>query len=320
MHFIVRLLVNPKTGISEVIGYLTYKEGIGTALFAGAPSEKTAHFTLRIPDLRSVSMNNTGKVSVQVRPPGALLQIYLKEHPDQDWDNPESFSNGKLIATYYEGVAQLINMGPVAESTATFDLIFNEDFAFKGKTYNFGSGALMAVTAVSYFNSSAIPTHASKFQFAVSGAGVGYRVKREGNTSGSHDDGVMEGSFIDTINQPDRRMMALFTFTREGGMVGNTMTREGQPTMANGAWVRVGDREFALTFAFLGQDDTVTYIRLKVRARIRLNESFDQYTGIGQMDYYDRQGNLIRSIRAPVNGKRINADVIDAVEALSCCA
>src|SRR5215217_6776460 len=53
MHFIVRLLVNPKTGISEVIGYLTYKEGIGTALFAGAPSEKTAHFTLRIPDLRS---------------------------------------------------------------------------------------------------------------------------------------------------------------------------------------------------------------------------------------------------------------------------
>jgi hypothetical protein len=317
MHFIVRLMVNPDSGKSEVIGYLTYKEGINTSLFDGPPSEKTAHFTLRIPDLSAVHINNTGNVNIQVRPPGSLLKIYLNERPNQDWDYPDSFSAGRLVATYYEGVAQLINMGPVAESTATFDLTFNEDFNFHGKTYNFGSGGLSAVTAVSYFNSTPIETHTGRFPIAVSGAGVAYGVAHDGSLPGggggggqAHEDQGLEGSFIDTVTQPDRKFQLLFTFARGGGVMGDTMTVDGEVTAAHGAWRRVGDREFALTFVFLGHADRSTYIRLKVRSRVRLNEAFDQYRGVGQMDYFDEQGHLIRSVRSPVEGRRIQVEML----------
>jgi|GEM_PF-1017448 len=317
MHFIVRLMVNPNNGKSEVIGFLTYKEGINTPFFDGPPSEKTAHFTLRIPDLSAVQISNTGNVNIQLRPPGSLLKIYLNDRPNQDWDNPDSFSQGRLVATYYEDVAQLINMGPVAESTATFHLTFSEDFNFRGKTYNFGSGGLSAVTAVSYFNSTPIETHTGRFPIAVSGAGVAYGVAHDGSSPGggggggrAQDREVLEGSFVDNVTQPDRKFQLLFTFTRGGGVVGDTMTRDGQITTAHGAWRGLSDGEFALTFIFLGHGERSTFIRLKVRSRVRLNESCDQYRGVGQLDYFDEDGHLLRSLRSPVEGNRIQVEMI----------
>lgn len=310
MHFVVRLLTNPKTGAQEVIGFLSFKDGIADSLFAGPPSEKTAYLTLRIEGLTATTIANTGNVHVQLRPPGQKLNIYLHEDPDNDWDHPEGFSSGKLVATYYEQVAQLINMGPVAESTATFELIDGAEFTFKGKRYDFRRDTPSGVTAVSYFNMTPLKTDLPEFPDAFSGAGVGYTIAARGHSHHDHDQ-VLTGSFTDVITQPTRTFKAQFTFSPGGGMVGSTYTIDGQLAIANGVWRSTGDRQFGLTFSFLGLDGTTTYVRLKVRASITLNESFDQYTGVGQMDYYDKNGHVVKSIEAPVAGTRMKAEEID---------
>jgi hypothetical protein len=309
MHFVVRLLTNPQTGAQEVIGFLTFKNGIQESLFSGPPSEKTAYFTLRIEGLTSTVIANTGHVGVQLRPAGQKLNIYLHEQPNNDWGRPEGFSTGKLIATYYEEVAQLINMGPVAESTATFELIGGSEFTFQGKRYDFREQTPNGVTAVSYFNMTELDTGIASFPKAFSGAGVGYTigVVRVHPTEPEPEQRLI-GSFTDTIKQPSRTFKAQFTFSPGGGMVGSTYTADGQLAIANGVWRSMGNRQFALTFSFLGLDGASTFLRLKVRASIRLNDTFDEYEGHGQMDYYDRNGNIVHSINAPVAGTRMHVE------------
>jgi hypothetical protein len=303
LHFVVRLLTNTRTGAQEVIGYLTYKDGIEESLFSGPPSEKTAYFTLRIEGLTAVNVANTGNVLVQLRPPGQKLNIYLHERPDNDWSRPEGFSTGKMVASYYEQVAQLINMGPTAESTATFNLVDGAEFTFKGKTYDFRRDTPNGVTAVSYFSTKPLPTGLADFPEAFSGAGVGYTI-----AASDADRCEIAGTFVDTIVQPTRTFNAQFTFSPDGGMVGSTFTIDGKLAVANGVWKRTGPRQYSLTFHFLDYDSGTTYVRLKVRSSIRLNESLDAYSGEGQMDYYDRNGRVVNSIRAPVSGKRMRPE------------
>jgi hypothetical protein len=311
MHFVVRLLTNPHTNAQEVIGFLTFKNGIEESLFSGPPSEKTAYFTLRIEGLTSTVVANTGNVGVQLRPPGQKLNIYLHDKPDNDWNRPEGFSTGKLIATYYEQVAQLINMGPVAESTATFELIGGADFTFGHKRYDFRKQTPSGVTAVSYFNMTEIDTGLTTFPKAFSGAGLGYTIGISGEPT-LESEHELVGSFTDVIKQPTRTFKAQFTFSPGGGMVGSTYTVDGQLAVANGVWRNMGNRRFALTFSFLGCENTLTFVRLKVRALIRLNHAFDEYEGQGQMDYYDAQGNVVQSISAPVAGTRMQIELVES--------
>jgi hypothetical protein len=314
MHFVVRLLTNRK-GVQEVLGFLTYKDGLPGEMFSGDMSEKTAHFTLRIEALTAKTIGNTGTIHIQLRPPGQRLRIFLNRRPSADWNDPESFSKGELIATYYERVAQLIDLGPVAESTATFALESANEFSWGGEKYNFMRDTPSGVTAVSYFSMTPTDTTIDNYSTALCGAGVGYTIEAPPGPSSrdrEHEvQEVLEGSFIDTITQPDRKFKALFTFTPGGAMVGNTYDSEGKLAIAHGAWEKIEHREFALTFIFLGLEGKVPYIRLKVRARIQLPESMDSYEGKAQMDYYDNSGTLLRSVVAPVKGERINAEELE---------
>jgi len=304
LHFVVRLLSNPATNTQEVIGFLTFKNRIDDSLFAGPPSEKTAYFTLRIEGLTAINVANTGNVRVQLRPPGPHLNIYLHEAPDNDWSRPEGFSQGKLVASYHERVAQLVDMGPTAESTATFDLVDGAEFTFKGRTYDFRRDTPNGVTAVSYFSMTPLATGLARFPEALSGAGVGYAIAAPRRRTAVRED-ELTGTFTDTIVQPARTFKAQFTFVPGGGMAGSTYAIDGSLAVANGVWRCTGRRQFSLTFSFLGYDRGTTFVRLRVRASIVLNESFDEYSGTGQMDYYDATGKVINSIRAPVSGKRM---------------
>jgi hypothetical protein len=192
LHFVVRLLTDPKSGDQEVIGYLTFKDGIDDSLFSGPPSEKTAYFTLRIEGLTATVIGNTGNVMVQLRPPGQKLNIYLHDQPNNDWDRPEGFANGKMVASYYERVAQLINMGPTAESTATFELVDGAPFTFRGRQYDFRHDTPSGVTAVSYFSTKPLTTGVAKFPQAFSGAGVGYTIAAPHGRRHEHDAGLLD--------------------------------------------------------------------------------------------------------------------------------
>ncbi|HEX2711695.1 MAG TPA: hypothetical protein VHM88_05655, partial [Candidatus Acidoferrales bacterium] len=95
------------------------------------------------------------------------------------------------------------------------------------------------------------------------------------------EDQVLQGSFVATIHQnPPRKLKALFTFTRDGGLVEENFTPSltspfGPVAIAHGAWARTGDHQFALTYLFLGQtpgDKDSSYVRGRVQAQITLKE------------------------------------------------
>ncbi|MBI4902733.1 MAG: hypothetical protein HY820_03810 [Acidobacteria bacterium] len=88
-------------GEYELIGYLTFLDGIGSALFAGEASEKSAQFTLRSDRFRFQTVPNGplihfGRLAVPSTQP-ALIRFYYMASPDRDFSKPFTFSDGELI-------------------------------------------------------------------------------------------------------------------------------------------------------------------------------------------------------------------------------
>lgn len=132
----------------------------------------------------------------------------------------------------------------------------------------------------------------------------------------------LEGTFVATIHESapiDRTLKALFTFTRDGGIVETNFTPSltspfGPVAIAHGAWARTGDHQFALTYVFLGQtpgDKNSSYVRGKVRAQIMLNDALDAYSGVDEITQFDAQGNVIVTATGAFEATRIVAEPID---------
>ena len=113
-----KTLLNPATGAGQVLAYFTFIEGVSDPMFSGPPgppSESTAHFTLRSLPFQT-----------QFFPHGNILMgllgsetftLHVDPTPDQDFDNPESFSNGQQLASFNRLPAQINFVGPVFTDT-----------------------------------------------------------------------------------------------------------------------------------------------------------------------------------------------------------
>jgi hypothetical protein len=83
-------------------------------------------------------------------------------------------------------------------------------------------------------------------------------------------------------------------------------------SVAVGSWIRTGDRQFGLThhrFNY-GADGNLTGT-IKIRASIALNDMLDCFTGVYRSDVFDLNGNLLRSGRGTLEGKRINVEPLE---------
>ena len=78
-------------------------------------------------------------------------------------------------------------------------------------------------------------------------------------------------------------------------------------TTGLGEWIRVGNRQYALTFVgpFLLDGHPVNF---KVRGNITLSDNSDQFTGPFQTDVFDAAGNKLFSIVGTVNAKRVRVE------------
>lgn len=92
-------------GDYEIICYLTFIEGLGSDLYSGTPaSEKNARFTLRTDKFRFQTIPNGtlihfGRLAVPDTGSPAV-RLYYSPAPNHDFAQPDSFSDGQLIATY----------------------------------------------------------------------------------------------------------------------------------------------------------------------------------------------------------------------------
>lgn len=112
-HYVARVKLNFLDSSGIVYGYLTAVSGVPSSslLFMGTPSESTACLTFRA-NIKFVPLPGNGPlgpgqfaVSPFLIEPGAW-SIYFTANPAHNWDDPDTFSNGQVVATLARPVEQ----------------------------------------------------------------------------------------------------------------------------------------------------------------------------------------------------------------------
>ena len=147
---------------------------------------------------------------------------------------------------------------------------------------------------------------------ALAGLGVmlGAGIAAGSPAAGAQAGRSLEGSWITdvTVAETGERVVGLFTYTGDGGMV-STNTTHPRWGPAHGAWVRTGEREFAITFQRLRFESDGTFIGThKVRGRLTLNDALDEYSSQSLSEQFDRDGNLVSSGPTTGQAKRIKVE------------
>ena len=175
-HFLARISF-PASMPPELVGYMAFIEGVPGPFFEGTPGEATAFFTLRLTSAgpSPIFLSPGSNVAVTVIPPGATFDVYFDETPDQDWANPDSFSDGELIATFEESwfagtsISEPDGSG-VSYNLFSSDLIFSKRFRFNDQNIDFKKLIRNGVT-INNFGSST-PVSFSPFTVAFTGSAI----------------------------------------------------------------------------------------------------------------------------------------------------
>jgi hypothetical protein len=142
-------------GTGVVYGYLTLLDGLpaGTSLFQGAPSEVTALLTFRanikfqsLPPNGDLGGGNFAVTPILVTP--GDFSIYYTNNPKHDWANPDTFSNGQVVATLARQVEQFSALGAISINSASAELRSSAPFSLGGRYFNFRSLVPNGVTNI----------------------------------------------------------------------------------------------------------------------------------------------------------------------------
>ena len=142
-HYVGRAFTD-NSGNFVVYGYYAYLDGIPGPFFNGSPGEGTAFFTFRSSPLVFPAVLVNGSILWAPQEAGATLSIYFNASPHGDWNNPDSFSSGQLIATFVRSQGFFIcngniTLGNTCSDVVSDKLLFSADFTFKGQKSNLGT-------------------------------------------------------------------------------------------------------------------------------------------------------------------------------------
>jgi len=175
-HFVARLLQSP-TGTFFVIGYVNFLDGVSAPLFDGTPGEKTALMTFRS-DVFSATQISNGNVLVLNWPstPAPVVKFYLNNSPNQDWNQPDSFSGGQLIGSFSARVGQIAIAltGSTAVVTYSYDWMSTQNFSLGGKMVNLGRLSPGGGTISNFVSPAPVTTTVSGFPVALTSAGTSF--------------------------------------------------------------------------------------------------------------------------------------------------
>lgn len=121
---------------------------------------------------------------------------------------------------------------------------------------------------------------------------------------------MLEGSWIaDVTNQATgARQITLYTFMSDGTLISSNRDH---PTRGpgHGAWIRTGDREFAITFVRIRFDADGSFIGTqKLRGQVTLSEELDAFTSRSMNEFYDIDGNLTDTNQTTTRATRIRVE------------
>ena len=170
-----KTLLNPATGQGQVLAFFTFLEGAAEPMFAGMPGASTAHFTLRSQPFQT-----------QFIPHGDMLlgllgsetfTLYLDPTPDQDFDNPASFSDGQALASFNRLPAQINFVGPVFTDTFSVEFLSSGSVSWQDRAINLRqltpNGVTLAITGSTAFQPTTVPEFPVSVSFGASAVAVG---------------------------------------------------------------------------------------------------------------------------------------------------
>ena len=130
---------NPNNGNVLPYGFLTVINGLPgspVSLFTGLPSEQTAMFTFVYSVFQAAPLPADLDQTLFLTTP-ATFNIYYNPKPSGNWNNPDSFSQGQLVATYsrpgFQGVAIYVTQYQAYSAK----LVSSTPFTFNGQTFDF---------------------------------------------------------------------------------------------------------------------------------------------------------------------------------------
>lgn len=169
-----RTLLNPATGAGQVLGYFTFIEGVPSPMFAGAPGEATAYFTIRSQPFQTQFFPN-GDILI-----GLLgderFTVYADETPDQDFASPATFSDGTVVAGFNRLPAQINFVGPVFTDTFSVEFLSNRPITWMGRRVNLRqltpNGVTLAITGSTTFQPTGLPDFPVSVAFGASAVAI----------------------------------------------------------------------------------------------------------------------------------------------------
>lgn len=166
-----RIYLNPNTGQAIYAGYLVHINGISTSLFKGTASEKTAYFTFSTDVLQLTPLPDNGDIVLDLVSAGTF-SVYYNTSPGGAWSKPDSFSSGRLIATFQRQESLFPIIGPLGLHSLSERLLSSVNFTFGGQTFNFNKIAPHGITFAQFFSSTPLETGIEDFSVAFPGAGA----------------------------------------------------------------------------------------------------------------------------------------------------
>lgn len=105
-HYAGRVKLNFVDSTGIVYGYVTALSGVGdvASLFSGTPSEATALVTFRA-NIKFQALPGNGPLGpgqfavTPILVEAGTWSIYFTPNPTHNWDDPDTFSDGRLVAT-----------------------------------------------------------------------------------------------------------------------------------------------------------------------------------------------------------------------------
>lgn len=172
---IVTIVTGAGAGEAFTVGYYTYIAGIPQPIFSDPSDlgdEVKAYFTFRS-EPYSFSTFANDDVLVRTITPGFLIKLYYNQTPDQTFDDPDSFSDGQLIATFEVVTSQATRVVNDANAIqqASLRLISTQPFSFQGKHYTIRK---IVHNGVSLISAGSAVVNGEYSSFAYAGTALAY--------------------------------------------------------------------------------------------------------------------------------------------------
>jgi hypothetical protein len=107
------------------------------------------------------------------------FNIFFNPTPNCDWNNPDTFSNGQLIAHFTRPEVLDLQFESTSQHIITETLVSSLSFMFKGKTFNFSEIAPGGITLYEAISNTPLPGVAT-FSIVLPFAGTGVAVSNQG--------------------------------------------------------------------------------------------------------------------------------------------